>query len=425
MECRQDQTAHRGLRRKSHKGRLTGLRACVGLHCHLRQRLLFRNDAGVKAGRFNEPMNLDSGKLREPRWREWPLGLAVLTLLLAMLGKAWITSALDQPAMLILLLVVICGVILAAAVAIVRHADVVAHRLGEPAGTLLLTLTITGLEVCMVAFVMSTGADKPTLARDTMFAVVMLVLNGFMGLALLLGGLRHGEQSYNLQSANAFLVMILPLTVLGLILPNFTRATPGPILSSFQMVFLSLMSVAIYAVFLFVQNRRHRGFFMMPEEATDAVAAAHDHDSPRSTLYHAVMLALYGVPLVLLAKQMSLPLDAMVFKLGAPPALGGFVMAVLVLTPESISAIRAALANRLQRSVNILLGSVLASIGLTIPLVITVSLSTGRGLILGLDAVDTVLLVYSLVTSILTFSLLGRTCSSAASTRCCSDRFLC
>ena len=337
--------------------------------------------------------------------REWPLPLAVVTLILDVLGKTWIERALDQPAMLIALLAIICGVILAAAVAIVRHADVVAHRLGEPAGTLLLTLTITGLEVAMVAFVMSTGADKPTLARDTMFAVVMLVLNGFMGLALLLGGLRHGEQPYNLQSANAFLVMILPLTVLGLVLPNYTRSTPGPTLSPFQMVFHSLMSVAIYGVFLFVQNRRHRGFFMMPEEAADEAAAEHEHDSPHSTLYHAVMLALYGMPLVLLAKQMATPLDAMVLKLGAPLALGGFVMAVLVLTPESIAAIRAALSNRLQRSVNILLGSVLASIGLTIPLVIALSLASGRALVLGLDAVDTVLLVLSLITSILTFSL--------------------
>ena len=260
----------------------------------------------------------------------------------------------------------------------------------------------------MVAFVMSTGADKPTLARDTMFAVVMLVLNGFMGLALLLGGVRHSEQPYNLQSANAFLVMILPLTVLGLVLPNFTRATPGPTLSTFQMVFLSLMSVAIYAIFLFVQNRRHRGFFMMPEEVTamaTAMAAEPGHHSPRSTLYHATMLGCYGLPLVLLAKQMAAPLDAMVLKLGAPYALGGFVMAVLVLTPESIAAIRAAQANLLQRSVNILLGSVLASIGLTIPLVIAVSLITGRALVLGVDAPDAVMLLLTLVTSILTFSL--------------------
>ena len=350
-------------------------------------------------------MSAPEAKSREPWWREWPLFLVVLTLALALLGKGWVATALGQPALLIAVLAIICSVILAGAVAIVRHADVLAHRLGEPAGTLLLTLAITGLEVAMVAFVMSTGVDKPTLARDTMFAVVMLVLNGFMGLALLLGGLRHHEQPYNLQSANAFLVMILPLTVLGLVLPNYTRATPGPTLSTFQMVFLSLMSVGIYAVFLYVQNRRHRGFFMAPEDAAEAAAAEPAEHSPRSTLFHAMMLGFYGLPLVLLAKQMAAPLDAMVSKLGAPPALGGFIMAVLVLTPESIAAIRAALANHLQRSVNVLLGSVLASIGLTIPLVIAVSLATGRVLVLGLDAAGTVMLLLTLLTSILTFSL--------------------
>ena len=341
----------------------------------------------------------------EPWWREWPLALAVVTLALALIGKSWITDALNQPAMLIALLAIICGVILAAAIAIVRHADILAHRLGEPAGTLLLTLAITGLEVAMVAFVMSTGTAKPTLARDTMFAVVMLVLNGFLGLALLFGGLRHHEQRYNLQSANAFLVMILPLTVLGLVLPDFTRTTVGPTLSTFQMIFLSVMSIGIYGVFLFVQNRRHRGFFMAPDEIAEATAPELVHHSSRSTFYHAAMLGFYGLPLVLLAKQMAAPLDAMVIKLGAPSALGGFIMALLVLTPESIAAIRASLANRLQRSVNILLGSVLASIGLTIPLVIAVSLVTGRTLVLGLDNVDTVMLMLTLLTSILTFSL--------------------
>jgi Ca2+:H+ antiporter len=171
------------------------------------------------------------------------------------------------------------------------------------------------------------------------------------------------------------------------------------------MVFLSVMSVGIYGVFLFVQNRRHRGFFMAPDEIAEATAPELAHHSSRSTFYHAAMLGFYGLPLVLLAKQMAAPLDAMVIKLGAPPAFGGFIMALLVLTPESIAAIRAALANRLQRSVNILLGSVLASIGLTIPLVIAVSLVTGRSLVLGVDPVDTVMLVLTLLTSILTFSL--------------------
>ena len=341
----------------------------------------------------------------EPWWREWPLALALVTWLLALLGKNEIAAALTHPVILIAWLALLCAVILTAAIAIVRHADVLAHRLGEPAGTLLLTLAVTGLEVAMVAFVMSTGDEKPTLARDTVFAVVMLVLNGFMGLALLLGGLRHHQQKYNLQSANAFLVMILPLTVLGLVLPNFTRATQGPTLSTFQMVFLSLMSVAIYTIFLLIQNRRHRGFFMMPTEDTDSTTTEPASHSPRSTFYHAAMLGFYGLPLVILAKQMAAPLDATVLKLGAPPALAGFVMAVLVLTPESIAAIRAALANQLQRSVNVLLGSVLASIGLTVPSVILVSIITGRSLILGLDAASTVMLLLSLLTSFLTFSL--------------------
>jgi Ca2+:H+ antiporter len=338
-------------------------------------------------------------------WRkEWPLALAFGTFSLVIGGKSQVAAAMNHPVWLLALLIVICGVLLLTSITIVRHADVLAHRLGEPGGTLLLTLAVTGLEVAMVGFVMSTGDEKPTLARDTMFAVAMLVLNGFMGLALLLGGLRHREQKYNLQSANAYLVMIIPLTVLGLILPDYTRATPGPTLSTFQMIFLSVMSVGIYAVFLFVQNCRHRAFFIMPEEGSHASREAPEHESSSSTVFHTVMLVLYGSLLVLLAKQMSVPLDATVAKLGAPLALGGFIMAFLVLAPESISAIRAALDDRLQRSVNILLGSVLASIGLTIPLVIAISLVTGRPLELGLDAVDTILLILTLVTSIVTFS---------------------
>jgi len=340
-----------------------------------------------------------------PWWREWPLLLAVVTLLLAIEGKAWVAGALNDPPLLVGLLVVLCAVILIAAIAIVRHADVLAHRLGEPGGTLLLTLAVTGLEVAMVTFVMATGKPKPMLARDTMFAVVMLVLNGLMGLSLLLGGIRHREQSYNLQGANAFLVMILPLTVLGLILPNFTLDTVGPTLSIFQMIFLSVMSLAIYGIFLFVQNRRHKGFFIFAEESASKVHVDDSEHSSHTSGYHSLMLVFYGLPLVLLAKHMAAPLDAMVNRLGAPEALGGFVMAVLVLTPEAIAAVRAAQTNQLQRSVNILMGSVLASIGLTIPMVIAVSIYSGRSLVLGLDPVGMVMLGLTLVTSMLTFSL--------------------
>ncbi|MDX2198914.1 MAG: calcium:proton antiporter [Phycisphaerae bacterium] len=337
--------------------------------------------------------------------REWPLALAILTSLAPVAGKSLVGSILDQPISLVLLLVALCGVILAAAVAIVRHADVLAHRLGEPLGTLLLTLAVTGLEVAMIGFVMSSGVEKPTLARDAMMAVVMVVLNGYMGLALLLGGLRHWEQTYNLQGANAFLVMILPLTVLGLVLPNYTRASDGPTLSTFQMIFLSIMSIAIYAIFLYVQNRRHCGYFMAPGERPEsAEAEAAEHHSSASTAYHAAMLLIYSLPVVLLAKQLSKPLDAFVIRLGAPIAIGGFITAVLVLTPESIAAIRAARRDQMQRAVNVLLGSVLASIGLTIPLVIAISLFTGRSLVLGLNPAEIVLLILTLSTSALTFS---------------------
>ncbi len=400
---------------------------------------------------------------KSPLWlAEWPLALAVTTLFALLLGQQAVAALLKSPMMLVGLLGALSAVILVAALAIVRHADVLAHRLGEPGGTLLLTLAVTGLEVAMVGFTMSTGAEKPTLARDTMFAVVMLVMNGYIGLALLLGGLRHREQPYNLKSANAFLVLIIPLTVLGLILPNYTRTTAGPTLSTFQMVFLSSMSIATYSLFLYVQNRRHRGDFIAPEEAHHgaiklaqdrakqaaqdraidtardsakqaardsaidtaqdsaidtaqdsaidtardrAIDAAHGHESPAATAFHALMLAAYGLPLVLLAKQLSKPMDAAVATLGAPIALSGFIVAALVLTPESIAAVQAARANQLQRSVNVLLGSVLASIGLTIPLVIAIALATGRRLLLGLEPAEMVLLTLTLATGTLTFAM--------------------
>lgn len=358
--------------------------------------------AEVGAADSLTPVN--QGSQKRGRFAEWPLPFAALTVTATLAGKDWIAAGLDRPVFLVALLGVLFGVILSAAMAIVRHAEALAQRLGEPAGTLLLTLAITGLEVTMIGFVMSTGAEKPTLARDAIFAVVMLVLNGFMGLALVLGSLRHGEQPYNLQGANAFLLLIVPLTVLGLVLPNYTRATPGPTLSGFQMIFLSLLSAGIYAVFLYVQNRRHRGFFMAAGEAAEAVVQQ-QHPPGGSTVFHAIMLGCYGLPLVLLAKQMAAPLDAVVQRFGAPPALGGFVTALLVLTPESVAGVRAALQNQLQRSVNILLGSALASIGLSIPLVIAVALLTGRSLALGLGPTDTVMLVLTLITSMLTFSL--------------------
>ena len=221
----------------------------------------------------------------------------------------------------------------------------------------------------------------------------------------MLGGLRHHEQTYNLQGANAFLAVIVPLAVLCMVLPNFTAATPGPTLSGMQAVFLIVMSVALYGVFLAIQNLRHQAYFMAPDsrESAGARNRRHDHHSGRFRTIQAFLIA-YLLPLVVLSKQLAVPIDYGISVLGAPAALGGFLVSVLVLSPESMSAVRAALSNELQRSVNLLLGSVLATISLTIPAVLVIGFMTNRAIILGLDPANMVLLVLTLGVSTLTFA---------------------
>jgi Ca2+:H+ antiporter len=340
--------------------------------------------------------------------REWLLGAAFATTALFLLfGKGWLAD-LSNPLWFALMLVWLFSVIMGSAFAVVHHAESLAVRLGEPLGTLLLTLSVIGIEVMMISAVMLTGEGKPALARDTMFGIVMIVLNGMVGLSLLLGGLRHHEQEYNLQGANSFLSLIVPLTVLGLVLPNFTSASAGPTLSVFQSVFLAIMSIGIYSLFLIIQNWRHREYFVKPAKAIErqgeGSAAGHAADiATNSITYHALFLVMYLLPVVVLAEEIALPIDHGIEVLHAPLALGGFLVAALILSPESLSATRAALANDLQRSINILLGSVLASIGLTIPAVLTIGLVTGKTIVLGLEPADSLLLVLTLAVCALTF----------------------
>jgi Ca2+:H+ antiporter len=337
---------------------------------------------------------------------EWPLAANLLTTALFLVfGAGWLAD-LSDPLWFSFLLAWLFGVILISAFAVVRHAEGLAVLLGEPLGTLVLTLAVTGIEVMMIAAVMYGGHGSPALARDAMFAVVMLVLNGMVGLSLLLGGLRYHEQTYNLQGANAFLAVIVPLAVLGLVLPNYTVSSPGPTFSPTHAVFLVLMSVGLYAVFLAIQNVRHRDYFVVPRPAGagEQGGGGHEAHEARSVAYHAPLLLAYLVPLVVLSKQLAVPINHGIDVLNARPALGGFLVAVLILSPESLAAGRAALANQLQRAVNILLGSVLATISLTIPAVLVIGLLTGQPVVLGLDSVDTVLLVLTLGVSTLTFA---------------------
>jgi Ca2+:H+ antiporter len=337
--------------------------------------------------------------------REWLLGTAFATTALFLLfGKGWLAD-LSNPLWFALMLVWLFAVIMSSAFAVVHHAEGLAVRLGEPLGTLVLTLSVIGIEVIMISAVMLTGEGKPALARDTMFGVVMIVLNGMVGIALLLGGLRHHEQEYNLQGATSYLSLIVPLTVLGLVLPNFTSASSGPTLSVFQSVFLAIMSLGIYSLFLVIQNWRHREYFVKPAKGIEhqLETSAHGH-ATNSITYHALFLVMYLLPVVVLAEEIALPIDHGIEVLHAPLALGGFLVAALILSPESLSATRAALANDLQRSINILLGSVLASIGLTIPAVLTIGLVTGKTIVMGLSPADSILLVLTLAVSALTFT---------------------
>ena len=309
-----------------------------------------------------------------------------------------------HPVALIAVFLWLFAVILWSAVSVVRHADCLAVKWGEPYGTLVLTLSAISIEVVMISAAMLHGENNPTLGRDAIFSVIMIALNGFVGLVLLLGGLRHGEQYYNLQGVNSYLNVIMTLAVLGLVLPNFTTTTAGPTFSTEQQIFLVVVSLFLYAIFLLIQTMRHRGYFM---ESERAVVAADSVDHPlhvQSTAFHAPMLVLYLIVVILLAEKFAIPLDNSIEKFGMPQEFGGAMIAALVLTPEGIGAIRATLRNQLQRSINILLGSVLATIGLTIPAVLTISLVTKRPVTLGVQGGNLPLLLLTLAVSVVTFT---------------------
>ncbi len=314
----------------------------------------------------------------------------------------------------LLLFVVLFAIILWGAFTVVRHAEEIAHRVGEPYGTLVLTMSVTVIEVSFIVVVMLDGPADATLARDTVFAVLMITLNGVAGLCILLGGLRHSQQTYNLEGARAFLAVIMPVSIFALVLPNFTTSTPGPTLSFLQAGVLAVLVLLLYAVFLGIQTIRHAGFFRDPAVAEPGNAGDQvdepefaDHETgaeeARSTGYHTVLLLLAILPVIVLTEQLAHIVHDGIEAAGAPLALGGVVVAILVLSPESMGALKAAVANKLQRSVNIALGSALATIGLTVPAVLAVSVWFGTHVTLGLPAEEMLLLMLTLVTCMLTF----------------------
>lgn len=337
--------------------------------------------------------------------REWFLVPCYLTVALFWLEGRPLFAGMSDAVDLALIFVWLFAAVLGSSLQVVRHADGLAEIVGEPYGTLILTLSVTTIEVASISAVMLEGThNHPALVRDTLFSVVMVILGGMAGACLLVGGWRHREQTHNLQAANAYLGVIIPLSILVLILPDFTVATAGPTLSPPQQLFVTLICLGLYVAFLAIQTGRHRDYFR---------AAGHDRHGAykpgqRASLRHGALLLAYMLPIGFLVEELARPIDYMIESVHLPDALGGVVIALIVATPEGVGALRAALANQLQLAVNIFLGSVLCTIGLTVPVMLVISRFTGHAVILGLSYANNVLLLVTLLVSVVTFSS-GRT----------------
>lgn len=305
-------------------------------------------------------------------------------------GQSWLTF-LAIPALIMCTLVA------------VHHAEVIALRVGEPFGTLVLALSVTILEVSLIISMMfASGAEGATLARDTVYAAIMIILTGMVGLSLLAGGIKFHQQRFALLGVNAVITVLLAISVLTLILPNYTESVKGAYYSNKQLVFVSIVSLVLYGSFIFVQNFKHKDLFLTTsEDITDPEIA---RPSAKASLFSLLMLLLCLGAVILLAKSLAPDLDVLIHRLNAPTSLAGIIIACIILLPEGLSAYRAASKDRLQTSLNLSLGSALASICLTIPVVAAFSIYFNIPLELGLDSKSTLLLILALLVSMLSFS---------------------
>jgi Ca2+:H+ antiporter len=347
--------------------------------------------AGIRTGAI-----IGMAAARMPWWAwTWPALAWLILLVMPFAGAGGLLAA-------------AAGVALITTVfAAVYHAEVVAHRTGEPFGTLVLAVAVTVIEVALIVSIMiAAPAEKAGLARDTVFAAIMIVCNGIVGLCLLWGGARHHEQGFQVHGASAALAVLAALATLTLILPNVATTAPGPFFTTWQLVFAGVVSLVLYGSFVFVQTVRHRDYFLAVE--TDAEEAHAPPPSNWTAIISAALLLAALVAVVGLAKSLTPTLEIGVARLDVPKAVVGIVIAALVLLPEGLAALRAARANRLQTSLNLALGSALASIGLTIPAVAVVSIALRQPIELGLGAKDQVLLALTLLVGVITLGT-GRT----------------
>jgi Ca2+:H+ antiporter len=313
----------------------------------------------------------------------------------ALLGKAGL-----EP-----LAALLAAILLGNVIAAVHHAEVVAIRIGEPFGALMLALAVTTIEVGMIISLMLSGDPKPALMRDSVHAVVMLVVHGLAGLCIVVGAVRHRLSEFNVEGANAFLAVLIPMATLVLVVPNFVISAPEAYYTPLQLAFVAIACLALYGAFLFIQTNWHRDFFL---PAGDDEQAERPKPTGRMALASFVLMCVALFAVVALAKSLSPALEAAVAAAGAPLAIVGVIVAAIVLLPETAAAVRAAAANRLQSSINLALGSAVACIGLTVPTIAAVSWWIGQPLELGISLGGTVLMGLGFLVSIITYGT-GRT----------------
>jgi Ca2+:H+ antiporter len=304
--------------------------------------------------------------------------------------------------------IILMAVLLIAAVIFAVHqAEVIAHKTGEPFGTLVLALCVTIIEVALIVSIMlSADEDGAVIARDAVFATVMIVMNGIIGLSIFLGGLRHRVLSFRIEGSNSSLTVLIAMAVLTLVMPNFTTTTLGPTFSGSQLIFAGVMSLVLYVTYVFVQTIRHREYFLHQQGVESANAISHaPPPSTVKTLVSGILLLISLISVILFAKALSPSIELAIDKMGAPRAVVGIAIALLVLLPEGVAATRAGFNNRLQTSLNLSLGSALASIGLTIPAVAFVSIVFDLPLSLGIDALGMAFLGLTFLLSILTIAV--------------------
>nr|WP_217707360.1 sodium-potassium/proton antiporter ChaA [Cronobacter turicensis] len=296
--------------------------------------------------------------------------------------------------------------ILSSAFSVVRHADVLAHRLGEPYGSLILSLSVVILEVSLISALMATGDAAPTLMRDTLYSIIMIVTGGLVGVALLLGGRKFATQYVNLFGIKQYLIALFPLAVIVLVFP---MALPGGNFSTGQSLLVAAISAAMYGVFLLIQTKTHQSLFVYEhEDEGDDDDPHHGKPSAHSSLWHAVWLIVHLIAVIAVTKMNANPLEALLSHLNAPVSFTGFLVALLILSPEGLGALKAVLNNQVQRAMNLFFGSVLATISLTVPTVTIIAILTGNDLHFALGAPEMVVMLAALMLCQISFST-GRT----------------